>query len=107
MENRKYAISIKENDSLGGASKKTLPIDFLQNYRPRWLLSKCYQTSQEKFQLPHNLPKLYPNLICEASVTWMLKVDKNNIKRKNYRILSLMNKSSKVLNKLLGKQIQQ
>lgn len=38
---------------------------------------------------------------------WMLKVDKDSMRKKSYRISSLINKNSKILNKLLAKQIQQ
>lgn len=49
----------------------------------------------------------YPDLIYEASVMWMLKVDKDSMRKTNYRIFSLMKKDSKILSKLLAKQIQQ
>jgi hypothetical protein len=39
-----------------------------------------------------------PSSFCEASITFILKMDKNTSKKENYRPISLMNIDAKILN---------
>ena len=48
-----------------------------------------------------------PNLFCEATITLILKPDKDNTKKENYRPISLMNIAAKIFNKILVNRIQQ
>ena len=48
-----------------------------------------------------------PNTFYEASIILILKSDKDTTRQENYRSISLTNKNTKILNKILSKQIQQ
>ena len=47
------------------------------------------------------------NTFYEATITLIPKSDKDNIKKGNYRPISLMNIDSKILSKILANRIQQ
>ena len=49
---------------------------------------------------------IFPSLFYEATITLIPKPDKDTTK-KNYRPISLMNRDTKILNKILAIQIQQ
>ena len=49
----------------------------------------------------------HPNSFYKASITLILKSDKDSIKKENYRWISLMNMDIKILNKVLTNPMQQ
>ena len=60
---------------------------------------------QKLFQKNHR-GRTLPNSFCEATITLIPKLDKENTKKESYRPISLMNIDTKILNKNLANKIQ-
>jgi hypothetical protein len=93
------------------AAIKSLPKK--KSPRPDGFSAEFYQTFKELIptilKLFHEIERerKLPNSFYEASIVLILKVEKDISKKENYRSVSLMNISGKILDKIMANQIQQ